>query len=219
VRLAAPAGLRLRAAAAPVRGPSDDRRLAPDRSLAVRERLLEAAYACIARAGLAKTTVEDVARQSGLSRASVYRTFPGGRDELIREVVSWQIGVFFADLASAVADADGFEEVVERALLQAHKQVGEHEVLQHLLLTEPDRLLPTITMETSRFVPLIAAFAEPYLARERLRPGIDRREAADYVARMVVSHIASPGRWDLTDAAQVQALVRAEILAGIVSSD
>ena len=183
----------------------------------MRERILTAAYACIARYGLAKTTVEDVAREAGLSRASVYRTFPGGRDELIREVVAWEIGRFFADLAHSVADADGFEEVVEAALLHAHVAVREHAVLQKLLLTEPERLLPAITMETSRFVPLIAAFAEPYLAHERLRPGIDRREAADYVARMVVSHIGAPGRWDLSDPAQVKALVRTEILAGIVA--
>ncbi len=182
----------------------------------MRGRLLEAAYACIARYGLAKTTVEDVARESGLSRASVYRTFPGGREELIREVVSWEIGRFFADLAHVVAEARGFEEVVEAALLHAHRAVREHEVLQKLLLTEPERLVPAITVETSRFVPLIAAFAEPYLAGEALRPGIDRREAADYVARMVVSHIAAPGRWDLDDPEQVQRLVRTEILAGIV---
>ena len=184
----------------------------------MRERLLAAAYACIARYGIGKTTIEDVAREAGLSRASVYRTVPGGRDELIREVVSWQIGEFFADLAHSVADAEGFEDVVEAALLHAHRAVKEHAVLQKLLLTEPERLLPAITMETSRFVPLIAAFAEPYLAREQLREGIDRREAADYVARMVVSHIGSPGRWDLTDPDQVRELVRAEILAGIVET-
>jgi AcrR family transcriptional regulator len=183
----------------------------------LRDRLLAAAYECIKRYGLAKTTVEDVARESGLSRASVYRTFPGGRDELVREVISWQITTFFADLAHSVADARGFEEVVELAMIHAHRAVGEHEVLQKLLLTEPERLLPTLTIESSRFVPLIAAFAEPYLAGEELRPGIDRRMAADYVARMIVSHIGSPGRWDLTDPDQVRDLVRTEILAGIVA--
>jgi len=182
----------------------------------LRDRILAAAYACIARYGIAKTTVEDVARESGLSRASVYRTFPGGRDQLIRDVVAWEIERFFAELAHAVADADGFEEVVEAALLHAHRAITEHEVLQKLLMTEPERLLPAINVETSRFLPLIAAFAEPYLARETLRPGIDRREAAEYVARMVVSHIGAQGRWDLNDPDQVKALVRAEILAGIV---
>ena len=183
---------------------------------ALRERILAGAYACIARYGMEKTTVEDVAREAGLSRATVYRTFPGGRDELIREVVAWQIGEFFSALATSVADCAGFEEVVEVALVEAHRAVGEHALLQKLLLTERDRLVPTLTSETSRFVPLIASFVEPYLAQETLRPGVDVHEAAGYVARMVVSHIGSPGRWDLTDREQVNALVRAEILAGIV---
>lgn len=183
----------------------------------LRERILAGAYACIARYGMEKTTVEDAAREAGLSRATVYRTFPGGRDELIREVVAWQIGEFFSALATSVAECDGFEEVVEVALVEAHRAVGEHALLQKLLLTERDRLVPTLTSETSRFVPLIASFVEPYLARETLRAGIDVHEAADYVARMVVSHIGSPGRWDLTDRDQVNDLVRTEILAGIVT--
>ncbi len=44
----------------------------------VRERLLQATYDCVARWGLAKTTVEDAAREAGVSRATVYRYFPGG---------------------------------------------------------------------------------------------------------------------------------------------
>jgi len=54
----------------------------------VRERLLQATYSCVARWGLAKTTVEDAAREAGVSRATVYRYFPGGRDELISAVSS-----------------------------------------------------------------------------------------------------------------------------------
>src|SRR3954464_11262309 len=100
-----------------------------------------------------KSTVEDVAREAGLSRATVYRTFPGGRDELIREVVAWQIGAFFSALATSVAACDGFEEVVEVALVEAHRAVGEHALRQKLLLTERDRLGPTLTSETSRVGP------------------------------------------------------------------
>jgi AcrR family transcriptional regulator len=35
-----------------------------------RERVLAATYACVARFGLGKTTVEDVVKESGTSRAS-----------------------------------------------------------------------------------------------------------------------------------------------------
>jgi AcrR family transcriptional regulator len=184
----------------------------------VRTRILEATYACIARYGLAKTTMEDAAREAGLSRATVYRHFPGGRDELVREVIAWETGRFFLRLADAVNGIRDFADLLEEGLLFAHEAIEGHEILQKVLQTEPERLLPTLTVESERIRHLIAAFLEPYLHGEpRLRPGLEPGEAADYVARMLLSWIGSPGRWDLTDRAQVQTLVRTEFLAGILA--
>src|SRR5438132_13200822 len=84
--------------------------------LTVRERILEAGYSCVARYGLAKTTVEDVARAARLSRATIYRHFPGGRDEVLREVIAWETGRFFGRLAEAVAGAPDFARLLEEAL-------------------------------------------------------------------------------------------------------
>ena len=183
--------------------------------LTVRERLLEAAYGCVARYGLGKTTVEDVARAARLSRATVYRYFPGGKDQLTREVIAWETGRFFGRLAEAVAGAPDFSSLVEEALVFAHRAVEEHEVLQKILDTEPERLLPQLTIESHRIVGLVRAFLVPYLEREELRPGLDAEEAADYVARLLMSFIGAQGRWDLTDRAQVRQLVRTEVLAGV----
>jgi AcrR family transcriptional regulator len=44
------------------------------------ERILEAAARCALRFTLGKTTIDDIAVEAGVSRATVYRTFPGGRD-------------------------------------------------------------------------------------------------------------------------------------------
>jgi AcrR family transcriptional regulator len=184
----------------------------------IRTRILEATYACIARYGLGKTTMEDAAREAGLSRATVYRHFPGGRDELIREVIAWETARFFLRLAEAVAATRDFADLLEEALLFAHEAVESHEVLQKVLQTEPDRLLPTLTVESERIRVLISAFLVPYLQGEpRLRAGIVPAEAADYVARMLLSWIGAPGRWDLTDRQQVHTLVRTEFLAGILA--
>src|SRR6185312_10727510 len=92
----------------------------------VRERLLQATYDCVARWGLAKTTVEDAAREAGVSRATVYRYFPGGRDELIGAVVGWEFARFFLRLYDEVHDADTLEEVMERGLVFAHNAILGH---------------------------------------------------------------------------------------------
>jgi AcrR family transcriptional regulator len=181
-----------------------------------RQRILEATYACVARWGLAKTTVEDAAREAGLSRATVYRYFPGGREELIDEVVSWQHLKFFGRLYEEVHGATSLEELLERGLMFARRAVLEHEVLQMVLRTEPEILLPKLTVESNRTVSMISGFLVPYLQAHELSPGVGVHEAADYMARMILSYISSPGHWDLTDTEQVSTLVRSEFLAGVV---
>jgi len=182
----------------------------------MRARILEATYSCVARWGLAKTTVEDAARYAGVSRATVYRYFPGGRDELIQQVIAWEFAQFFGRLYEAVRDAASLEEVMERGIMLARESLVHHEVLQRVVQTDPDVLLPKITVESSRIRRVIAAFLVPYIRRHGIAAGVDETEAADFLARMVLSYIASPGRWDLTDRAAVRELVRTELLPGIV---
>jgi len=184
----------------------------------LRQRIVEAGYACVARWGLSKTTVEDVARQAEVSRATVYRYFPGGRDELIDAVVHWQTVEFFTRLYEEVQDAASLEEVLGRGLPFARRSLLEHEVLNRVLQTEPELLLPQLTLEANRTVGMIGAFLEPYLARHGVADGMEVRKAADFLARMILSYIASPGRWDLADPEQLSALVRTELLAGVVPS-
>jgi AcrR family transcriptional regulator len=183
-----------------------------------RQRILEATYACIARWGISKTTIEDAAREAGMSRATVYRHFPGGREELISATVAWEELRFFSRLYDELRDAPTLEEVLKRGLPFAHRAIVEHEVLQRVLETEPGLLLPKLTVESTRVTALISGFLVPYLVRERLDPGVEAHEAADLLARMVLGYITAPGRWDLDDPEQVASLVRTELLSGILSA-
>jgi AcrR family transcriptional regulator len=183
----------------------------------VREEILDGAYACIARRGMARTTVEDVARQAGVSRATVYRYFPGGKDQVLRDTVTWEAGRFLDRLAAATAGAPDFASLLEEALLFAHRAVGEHQVLQTMLQTEPGPLLSRLTIGGDRLVRLIKSWLAPYLVSARLRPGVTVDGAGDYLARMILSFIGAEGQWDLTDRDQVATLVRTEFLAGILA--
>lgn len=182
------------------------------------------AYECVERFGLTKTTIEDVARASGVSRATVYRLFPGGRDQLLRETVGWEMNRFFARLADAVADLPDLASRLEQALTFARRSVLDHTVLQKVLTTEPEVLLPLMTIEQHRVVRYITAYLVPLLEVERaagrLDPSVDITRAADHLSRMLLSLIGSPGRWDLGDPESVRALVRRELLGGLlVASD
>jgi len=187
--------------------------------LSQRDRLLAATYRCVERFGLAKTTVEDVVKESGVSRATIYRQFPGGRDELLLETVGWELANYFNELADHVRDAPDLAELLRRGLAFAHRSVTEHAVLRKIMDTEPERLLPLLTTEATRTLPFIADFLLPYLRREaeadRLRPGVDLDQAAEYLARAILSLIGAPARWDLADPGQVDDLVRIELLGGI----
>jgi len=187
--------------------------------LSQRDRLLAATYRCVERFGLAKTTVEDVVKESGVSRATIYRQFPGGRDELLLETVGWELANYFNELADHVRDAPDLAELLQRGLAFAHRSVTEHAVLRKIMDTEPERLLPLLTTEATRTLPFIADFLLPYLRREaeagRLRPGVDLDQAAEYLARAILSLIGAPARWDLADPGQVADLVRIELLGGI----
>ncbi len=188
----------------------------------LRDRILGAAYTCVTRYGLAKTTIEDVVKESGVSRATIYRQFPGGRDELLHATVAWELARYFNQLADAVRDAPDLAHLLEEGLVFARRSVQEHEVLQKILETEPGRLLPLLTTESAKTLPFIAAFLHPYLAREaeagRLRPEVDVDRAADYLARGILSLIGEAGRWDFAEPAQVREVVREELLGGIVAT-
>jgi AcrR family transcriptional regulator len=188
-----------------------------------RDAVLAGAYACIAHAGLAKTTLDDVAKASRVSRATIYRMFPGGRDQLLREAVGWEMTRFFARLADAVAAAPDLAARFETALHYAHQAVRDHAVLQRVLATEPEALLPLMTVEQHRVLRYITDYLRPLLAVEaeagRLRPGVDVDQAADYLARMGLSLIGTPGRWDLEDPAALHTLVATELLGGILAPE
>jgi len=183
----------------------------------VRSRILAATVECLGREGIAKTTVDDASRQAGVSRATVYRHFPDGKDQLIGEAITWAVGQFFADLAHAVSDAPDFPTLLEEAFLYGHRAVEHHVVLQKVLETEPERLLPQLTQSAPLVQAMLSHYLAEQLAGEALSGDTTPEEAGDWLARMGLSFIVAGGRWDLTDAKEVRRLVREELLAPILS--
>ena len=182
---------------------------------ASRERLLEAAYRCVARYGIAKTTVDDIAREAKVSRPTIYRQFPGGRDVILREVVAWESGRLFGEVTRAVAGVTDLGDLLEELIVVAGAETANHQVLQKVLQTEPERLLPLLVTGLGRLIALLKPLLLLAMQRSPIRAGVDHDLASDYLARMLLSVVASPGTRDLTDRATVRSYVDVELLAGI----
>lgn len=163
--------------------------------------------------------MEAIATEAGVGRATVYRYFPDGKDQLFDETIEWEVSRFFVELADRVAGEQSLARRLEVALPYAHRALATHEVFQKVLETEPERLLPHLSTSIPLITEALRAYLMPLLELEDLVPGTDVAEAADYLARITLTFIRGQGSWDLTDPDQVRDLVRRHLLVGIVATD
>ena len=182
----------------------------------ISDALAEAALRCIARWGLAKTTLEDVAREAGLSRATVYRSLPGGgKEALFAALADRELTRLEAAVGAAVDAVDGLEDAVVAAVTTAAAHLEGHAGFQFLLAHEPGLVLPHLAFHhLDLLLVRVRAVGGPML--RRFLPEGDAAELAEWVARFVISYLCSPSIGvQLTDDASVRRLVRAFVLPGL----
>lgn len=168
---------------------------------------------------MGKTAVDDVAQEARLSRATVYRHFPGGKDQLVRETVMWETAHVVERLRETVAGAADLEELLIETLTFGHRAVSTHEVLQKVLETEPERILPALLSETPWLVELLASHLRPAIAQAPdRREGLDVEAAGSHLARLVLSFITAPTGRDLDDRDVARSLVRTQFLPVVVQN-
>ncbi len=179
-------------------------------------RIVDAALRCFARWGVAKTTLDDVAREAGYSRATVYRFFPGGKEGLIEAVASVEVARAFALIGARLDAATSLEDLLVGGMTTAARLVTEHQPLQFLLAHEPEVVLPRISFhEADAVLRTVSGFAAPYLARW-VAPSVDAYRVAEWVARIVLSYTCCPSpSVDMSSEASVQKLVRTFVLPGL----
>ena len=187
---------------------------AGDRS-STRVRIVDAALACMARQGLAKTTLDAIARQAKFSRATLYRTFPGGKDAIVAAAVETEVARLFSLLAVVMGEATDLEDVLVAGMVESAHRLGSHPALGYLLLHEPGVILPYLTFAHLDQILFTAGdFAAPFLARW-LSPDHATR-AAEWAVRIVLAYLADPAPdTNLADPDDTRALVRTFVMPGI----
>ena len=168
---------------------------------AVTGRILDAALGQFEDFGLRRSTMEDIARRCGMSRITIYRRFPK-KENLVQAVVLRELQSFLGRLEQVGADAPGQlspgDKMAERIAL-ALQYLGNHPLLRRLLRTEPESILPSLTVDGAPVVDMarehIAAFIRQDLFGTRTPPpGADRQVqiVAEVGVRIVLSFILTP---------------------------
>jgi len=189
---------------------------ADDRS-STRVRIVDGTLRCLARQGIAKTTVDDIAREAGLSRATVYRTFPKGKEGILAAVVETELARLFSSLAVAMGEANDLEDVLVAGMVTSARWLRSHEALGYLLEHEPGTVLPSLTFGgLDRLLLAAGDLAAPFFARW-LEPEQASR-AAEWAVRIVMAYCANPAPdTDLSDPDDARALVHTFVLPGILA--
>jgi AcrR family transcriptional regulator len=202
-----------------VHAPEDDRTVHADpaHSSRHRERIIDATLTCLARHGTVKTTVDDIARSAGVSRATVYRVFPGGRDELLAAVVDTEMARLFSALGVRLGEAGDLTEALVGGIVEASTRIRGHQALAYLVEHEPGLVLGHLAFdESERLLTTASRFAAPFLARWMSPDEAGR--VAEWATRIVLSYAIAPSvQMDLTDVARTTHLVETFMLPGIVA--
>src|SRR5881227_82433 len=94
------------------------------------QRIVDATLRCIARWGVAKTTLDDVAREASCSRATVYRLFPGGKEAVLAAVATTELEAFLGRVGSTLADAPSLEAALVGAIAETGRTLAGHGALR-----------------------------------------------------------------------------------------
>jgi len=156
----------------------------------VTAKVVDGALRAIARFGLTKLTVDDVAREAGISRATLYRYFPG-RAAVLAKVVQAETERLQQGLDEALGETTTLAEALAAVAGFGARVFADHEALQHLLATEPGTVLPHLCFTGADSLLGIAADRiAPHLCR--FMGPLEARRTGEWLARIVLSYGLAP---------------------------
>lgn len=164
---------------------------------------------------MTKVTIDDIAAAAQVSRATLYRMFPGGKDVLFDALRVRELEEFFTQLSSRLDDAADLEDLLVRIVVYATGELRNDSHLALMLASEPGETLSNLTVEgLPRIIRMATLFLVP-----RVEPYLDRATAAllvDVLARLVISYFLAPSALvDLGEPASARRFIRSYVLPAI----
>lgn len=153
------------------------------------DRVAAAALEEFAEYGIRRATIDDVARRAGVSRMTVFRRF-ASKQGLVEVVIACEVRRGMEELDRMWEGAETLEERLVEGFAFAGRFVRGHPLFDRLLRSEPEVLLPLLTVDGGPVLELYRS-----LIAQRLQLEVDAGRAAtsdvdgvaEVVARLAIS--------------------------------
>ena len=186
------------------------------------DRVLDAAKRGCERWGFDRVTIDDIAAEAGISRATLYRMFPGGKDVLFEALRVRELEEFFTILRDRIEGADvGRGPARARRRRRHRRSCAPTSTWRSCWPPSRARRSAELTVEG---VPRIIRFATTFLA-PLAEPFLDRQQARriiDILARLTISYFLAPSDTvDLGDEESARAfltpIIRSTLIEGAIT--
>jgi len=159
----------------------------------IEDHLLEVAAKRFASSGYRQTTLEEIAHQAGVAKASMYRYFES-KQELLCKIFLKVAGSFTQDFEPILATALPPEEKLRRAVQHLLRTIGENVALFTVFYSEEGDLPSRLRAEITEVRQRLAADLESIL-REGMMQGVFREMDAKLVVYAIVGMCGWLHKW------------------------
>nr|WP_246023325.1 TetR/AcrR family transcriptional regulator [Nocardia yunnanensis] len=178
----------------------------------IRARILDAAGERFRQWGIQRSTMEDVARQAGVSRITVYRRF-ATKEDLVEHVVLREFRRYFDTFLLDIATAATPAERVVAGFVSSLRTLRGNPLIGTLITAEPDHVVSSLIGDGGRAVAMVREFVAHQLRQEQRAGTVSAQLDTDLVAELMVricaSFLAIPSQLvDLADEEQLAAIAR-----------
>jgi AcrR family transcriptional regulator len=144
--------------------------------------ILDAAYDLVLAIGMRRLTMADIARQSGVSRATLYRRWPNVQ-AVVAELMTREFGMLTAPLVDAVGHP--VRAALAHGVVHVVGEVRKHPLLRKIVDVDPEVLLPYLLERRGKTTELQLTLLEGYV-RAGIAEGSIRDGDAALLARTVL---------------------------------
>jgi AcrR family transcriptional regulator len=155
---------------------------------------LDAAARCLARHGIGRTSVQDVARELGVNRATVYRNV-GSVDQMVRLLAARELHALIRSVDSLQLNAGTGPTVVVRLVAAVVRHARNHPVMRKVLADEPELIGPFLITYLPDVVRQVADQLAPAVHWAQRSGALAERDPAvlaEWLVRIGTSLILDP---------------------------